>query len=214
MKKERLPTRRKKALRALAGLCVLVLVCSAAGLYGLTPGSALRRQERLFFTDTMNVEFQVRDRYHTGFGSARVFAAGSEEMLMLSCARWTPWRGWQPGFAWPVARTQQAVDVMYAWYSWDPEEGVYPQVIFGCINDAAVSSVTLYVRDWQSEQEQVLSVEAVTGSDGRRYFITETETADIIRVRVEARDSTGVLLQNTQVEDGMSLDYDGWDDRM
>lgn len=208
MKKEQLPTRRKKALRALAGFCVLVLICSAVGLYGLTSGSALRRQERFFFTDETEVEFQLRDRYHAGFGTARVFAARNENLLMLSCARWTPWRGWQPGFAWPVARTEQAVDALYAWYSWDPEAGIYPHVIFGCINDSAVDEVILHVREWQTEEEQVLTAELVRGSDGKRYFFAEAETTEICRVRVVARDSKGNILQDAQVEDATSLDYD------
>ena len=48
LRKKRLPSRRRRALRWLAALVLLAGLCHWTGIYPLTPDRSLRRQERYF----------------------------------------------------------------------------------------------------------------------------------------------------------------------
>lgn len=172
MRKKRTVTRKRSALRWLAALCLLVLFCFWTGLYGLTPQSALRQQGRDWFLEELTLVDSVKNPYETEFGAGRVLAAENDGYLLLGLARWTPWRGWQPGSAWPRERTDGTVDAMFVCYSWDFEEDLYPCLVFGIVNDQSVDRVTLHGPDGRQEDAELR-----TGRDGRRYFL-EAYTGD------------------------------------
>ena len=125
---------------------------------------------------------------------------------MLGLARWTPWHGWQPGFAWPVERNGAAVDAMYAWYSWDPENGVYPYVVFGAINNPRVEQITLTFQDWETAETKTAEVSI---GAGQPYFTEMIEMTNICRVHMTARDGMGTVIFEESLQDATSLgDYE------
>lgn len=210
MKKRRIATRKRSALRWLTALCLLVLACHLTGLYGLTPRSALRRQGQCFFTGDLTLVDSVGDDYKTDFGAGRVLAAENDGYLLLGLARWTPWRGWQAGFAWPVERTDSAVNAVAAYYSWDFEGERYPHVLFGYVNDPGTVRV-------QFQADGLSPVDAVLRTDraGRRYFLEEYVADSPGSVRLTALDGQGGVLEERPLSTAdhqayISLVYD-WD---
>lgn len=206
MSKRKLPGRRRSALRWLAALCLLALLCGWTGLYGLTPRSALRRQGQYFFAGDLTLVDSVRDGYRTGDGVGRVLAAESDGCLLLGLARWTPWRGWQPGLAWPVERTDSAVDAVAAYYSWDFEGERYPHVLFGYVNDPGAARVR-----FQAEGLPPVDAALRTDRDGRRYFLEAYVADSPGSVRLTALDGQGGVLEDRTLGNAyISLVYD-WD---
>ena len=209
MRKKRMMTRRRSALRWLAALCLLMLACDLTGLYGLTLRSALRRQEQYFFTGDLTLVDSVTDGYETEVGVGRVLAAENRDVLLVGMARCTPWHGWKAGFAWPVERTDSAVDAVAAYYSWDYEGNQYPHVLFGYVNDPETARVQFRV-DGSPAAEAVLW----TDRDGQRYFLEEYVTDFPASVRLIALDRQGGVLEDRMISSKsrayISLGYD-WD---
>lgn len=208
MRKKRMATRKRSALGWLAALCLLVLFCLWTGLYGLTPQSALRQQGQYFFVGDLTLVDSVRDGYETDFGAGRVLAAENDGYLLLGLARWTPWQGWQAGFAWPVERTDSAVDAVGAYYSWDFEGERFPHVLFGYVNDPRTARVRF-------QGDGLPPVDAVLRTDraGRRYFLEEYVADSPGSVRLTALDGRGGILEERPLSrDGrqayISLTYD------
>lgn len=166
MRKRRMATRKRSALRWLAALCLLALFCIWTGLYGLTPQSALRQQGRDWFLEELTLVDSVKDPCGTEFGAGRVLAAENDGCLLLGLAWWTPWRGWQPGSSWRQERTDGAVDAMVMFYSWDFEGDFYPLVVFGYVNDPQAARVTLRWADGQRRDAALR-----TDGEGGRYFL-------------------------------------------
>lgn len=203
MKQKRMTARRRSALRWLAALCLLALFCIWTGLYGLTPQSALRRQGRDYYLEEMTLVDSVDDGHGTDFGVSRILAAENGGYLLLGQVRWTPWRGWQPGAAYPVERTDGAVDALAVCYSWDFEEDFYPHLVFGRVNDRRVAQVTLQKPDGQRVEASLR-----TGRDGRRYFLAEctggrTLLAD--GLKLAALDEQGEILEEQALLPGVLL---------
>ena len=209
--KNKLPLPRKKvAMRWAAVLCVLVILCGLTDAYGFTRSSVLRRQERFYFVQEAQLIECLPDAYEKRIGKGEILAAKNDHVLFLGMARWTPWKGWQPGFAWPVERVGNLVDSMYAYYSWDSEGNVYPYVVFGVVNDPRVDAVKVSFEDWQTKDVRMLDVQLFTDGSGQRYFLCAAEMTDICRVGITAWGGE-VLLQDTSLEEsGISLSYD-WD---
>lgn len=204
MKRKPVRSRRRCALRWTAALCMLMLACHWLGLYGLTPRRALQKQERYLFTGGLMLVDSVRDDYERGFGVGRILAAENDGFFLLGLARWTPWKGWQPGFAWTVERTDSAVDALNAYYSWGFEHARYPHTLFGYVNDARAAGV-------QFRAENGLWQNAVLRTDraGRRYFletyVSETPEAELMLLDAQGNDLVGSVTPEI-----ISLDYD-WD---
>ena len=204
MKRKPVISRRRRALRWAAALCLLVLACHWLGLYGLTPWRALQKQERYFFTGELTLVDSVRDDYEKDFGVGRILAAENEDFFLLGAVWWTPWQGWQPGFAWTVERTDGAVDALNAYYSWDFEHEQYPHTLFGYVNDARAAGVRFRAEDGQW-QDAVLR----TDRAGRRYFL-ETYVSEMPEAELMLLDAQGNDLVGSVTPEIISLMYD-WD---
>lgn len=210
--KKHLPSRRRRALRWLAALVLLVGLCHWLGIYTLTPGRTLRRQERYFDTGRTEADAVFRDAWLQGSGVGLVTATRNEKVVMLGLRRWSLLRGWLPGFAWPVKRIGGTVDAAAAYYSWDAEMELVPYVVYGCVNDPRVTAVKLTVREQTLEgeflREYELEPEIRTADDGQRYFLETFEAGSLCAISYrtygEGAEAAGRI-------DFMSLTYD-WSD--
>ena len=186
LRKKRLPTRRRRALRWLAALVLLVGACHWLDIYILTPDRALRRQEQYFATGRTELDAVVRDAYRTDSGVGILTASQNDEVLLMGLSHWSLFEGWMPGFAWPVERTDGAVDVYaayYSWeYSWESGPNCNPYAVYGCVNDPRVTTVELTVRDWEGAWEYTLETEIRTAEDGHRFFFRTFEAETLCDV--------------------------------
>lgn len=186
LRKKRLPSRRRRALRWLAALVLLAGLCHWTGIYPLTPDRALRRQERYFAAGRTEADVVLRDPYLQESGVGLVTASRNETAVMLGLRRWSLLSGWQQGFAWTVGRGGGTVDTVAGYYSWDPEESFYPYVVYGCVNDPRVTAVKLTVREQTLEgdflREYELEPEICTADDGQRYFLETFEAGGLCAI--------------------------------
>lgn len=211
-RKRAMPSRRRRALRWVAVLCLLVAVCHFTDIYVLTLGRTLERQDRYWLTGPTELDEVVRDPYcREGVGV--VTASWNDRVVSLGLSSWMPLRGWLPGFSWPVERTGGAVDAVAVYYSWDADSSRYPYVVYGVVNDPSVTEVRLTYRErprltdnWGPVRE--LPIELRTGDDGHRYFLVNFTANGICGFTYTAAGRNGVA-------DGeivfMSLAYD-WPD--
>ena len=181
-RKRAMPSRRRRALRWAAALCLLVAVCHFTDIYVLTLGRTLERQDRYWLTGPTELDEVVRDPYCRESGVGVVTVSWNDRVVSLGLSRWTPLRGWLPGLSWPVERTGGAVDGAVAYYSWDTENvESFPYVMYGIVNDPSVTEVRLTCRVMSFDavfQENIeLPVEIRQGGDGHRYFL-ETLVAE------------------------------------
>lgn len=181
-RKRAIRSRKSRALRWLAALCLLVAVCHFMDIYVLTLDRTLERQDRYWLTGPTELDEVVRDPYCRESGVGVVTASWNDRVVSLGLSRWTPLRGWLPGFSWPVERTDGAVDGAAAYYSWDVENvESFPYVVYGIVNDPSVTEVRLTCRvmsfDAVFQKEIEFPVEIRQGDDGHRYFL-ETLVAE------------------------------------
>ena len=205
LRKKRLPTRRRRALRWLAALVLLVGACHYLDIYRLTPDRALRRQEQYFATGRTELDAVVRDTYRTDSGVGILTASQNDEVLLMGLSHWSLFEGWMPGFAWPVERTDGAVDVYAAYYSWESGSNCNPYAVYGCVNDPRVTTVELTVRDWEGAGEYTLETEIRTAEDGHRFFFRTFEAETLCDVFYRAY---GEGVEATGKSEFMSLQYD------
>lgn len=213
-RKKAMRSRKSRALRWLAALCLLVAVCHFTDIYVLTLGRTLERQDQYWLTGRTELDEVVRDPYCQEGGVGVVTASWNDRVVSLGLSRWTPLRGWVPGLSWPVERTGGAVDGVAAYYSWDAEEARFHYTVYGIVNDPAVTAVRVIYRehDLQNETlgpEQTLPVEIRTGDDGHRYFLTTFVASGPCDITYSAagsgEDVTG------DIESIISLTYDWFD---
>lgn len=181
-RKKAMRSRKSRALRWLAALCLLVAACHFTDIYVLTLGHTLERQDQYWLTGRTELDEVVRDPFCQEGGVGVVTASWNDRVVSLGLSRWTPLRGWVPGLSWPVERTGGAVDAVAVYYSWDAEVPSFPYAVYGIVNDPSVTEVRLTYRErprltdnWGPVRE--LPVELRTGEDGHRYFL-ETFTAN------------------------------------
>ena len=209
LRKKRLPTRRRRALRWLAVLVLLVGACHWLDIYILTPDRALRRQEQYFATGRTELDAVVRDAYRTDPGVGILTASQNDEVLLMGLSHWSLFQGWRPGFAWPVERTDGAVDVYavyYSWeYSWESGPDCNPYAVYGCVNDPRVTTVELTVRAWEGAWAYTLETEIQTAEDGHRFFFRTFEAESLCDVLYRAY---GEEIEVTGESEFMSLQYD------
>lgn len=175
-RKRVLRSRKSRALRWLAALCLLLAVCHVTDIYCLTLGRSLERQDQYWLGGRTELEAVIRDPYCQEGGIGVVTASWNDRVLALGLSRWTPLRGWVPGLSWPEERTGGPVDTAAAYYSWDAEGARFPYTVYGIVNDPAVTAVRVIYREYDLENEtlgpeQTLPVEIQTSGDGRRYFL-------------------------------------------
>lgn len=175
-RKKAMRSRKSRALRWLAALCLLVAACHFTDIYVLTLGHTLERQDQYWLTGRTELDEVVRDPFCQEDGVGVVTASWNDRVVSLGLSRWTPLRGWLPGFSWPVERTDGKVDAVAVYYSWDADASRYPHVVYGIINDPSVTEVRLTYRErprltdnWGPVRE--LPAELRTGDDGHRYFL-------------------------------------------
>lgn len=215
-RKRAIRSRKSRALRWLAALCLLVMACHFTDIYVLTLGRTLERQDRYWLTGPTELDEVVRDPYCRESGVGVVTASWNDRVVSLGLSRWTPLRGWLPGFSWPVERTGGAVDAVAVYYSWtsgpeEPEQ--FPYVVYGVVNDPSVTEVRLTYRErprltdnWGPVRE--LPIELRTGDDGHRYFLVSFTANGICGFTYTAAGRNGVTDREIEF---MSLTYD-WPD--
>ena len=208
LRKKRLPTRRRRALRWLAALVLLVGVCHGLDIYSLTPDRALRRQERYFATGRTELDASIREAYRSGPGIGILTSSQNDDVLLMGLSHWSLWEGWVPGFAWPVERTDGAVDVFAAYYSWESAPNCNPYAVYGCVNDPRVNTVELTILDWDGAWTDTLETEIQTAEDGHRFFFQTFEAETLCDVQYRAY---GEGIEVTGKSEFMSLQYD-WSD--
>lgn len=175
-RKKAMRSRKSRALRWLAALCLLVAACHFTDIYVLTLGHTLERQDQYWLTGRTELDEVVRDPFCQEGGVGVVTASWNDRVVSLGLSRWTPLRGWLPGFSWPVERTGGAVDAVAVYYSWDAEVPSFPYAVYGIVNDPSVTEVRLTCEVLSSsavrQEDLALPVEIRTGDDGHRYFLT------------------------------------------
>ena len=185
MRRKKTPApRRRRALRWVGALCLLLAACHFTDIYVLTLGRSLGRQDQYWLGGRTELEEVVRDPWCREGGIGVVTASKSDRVVALGLSRWTPLRGWVPGFYWPEERTGGAVDAVAAYYSWDAEAAHYPYAVYGCINAPWVTEVQLTYRErhWPEGDlgpERTVTPELRTAGDGIRYFLEVFETEGI-----------------------------------
>lgn len=215
-RKKAMRSRKSRALRWLAALCLLVAACHFTDIYVLTLGHTLERQDQYWLTGRTELDEVVRDPFCQEGGVGVVTASWNDRVVSLGLSRWTPLRGWVPGLSWPVERTGGAVDGVAAYYSWqggreEPER--FPYIVYGIVNDPSVTEVrlTCEVLSFSAvrQEDMALSVEIRTGDDGHRYFLTTFVASGPCDITYSAagsgEDVTG------DIESIISLTYD-WPD--
>lgn len=211
MKKGHLGNRKRSALCWLAALAAMMLLCDWTGIYGLTPRSALRRTEELFFTGRTTVEASFR-----GHGGHRIILSQNEEVVLCSIASWYPRRGFQEGapllgyrsgFPLLLERTDQMADAGYAWYDWDTESSYYPFLVAGCVNDARVTVLEIQLPGPDGGEAFVWPVELQEAGDGRRYFLLDVGVLSALpeAVWLEGQDIAGNEIGRQKLEYGVSM---------
>ena len=208
LRKKRLPTRRRRALRWLAALVLLVGACHWLDIYSLTPDRALRRQERYFAAGRTELDASIRDVYRSGPGIGILTASQNDDVLLMGLSHWSLWEGWVPGFAWPVERTDGAVDVFAVYYSWEFSPDSTPYAVYGCVNDPRVTAVELTLLDWNGAWTDTLETEIQTAEDGHRFFFRTFEAETLCDVQYRAY---GEGIEVAGESEFMSLQYD-WSD--
>ena len=215
-RKRAMPSRRHRALRWAAVLCLLVAACHFTDIYVLTLGRTLERQDRYWLTGPTELDEVVRDPYCREGGGGVVTASWNDRVVSLGLSRWTPLRGWLPGLSWPVERTGGAVDGATAYYSWtggseEPER--FPYVVYGVVNDPSVTEVRLTCRvmsfDAVFQEDIELPVEIRQGGDGHQYFLETLVAEGICSFTYTAFGREGTVSGDIPL--ATSLIYD-WDD--
>ena len=185
MRRKKTPSpRRRRALRWLAVLGLLLAVCHFTDIYVLTLGRTLERQDQYWLGGRTELREVIRDPYCQEGGLGVVTVSQNDQVLALGVSRWTPLRGWVPGFSWPEGRAGGPVDAVAAYYSWDAEAARYPYVVYGCINAPWVTEVRLTYREryWPTGElgpERTVTPELRTAGDGSRYFLAVFEAEGI-----------------------------------
>ena len=146
-RKKAMRSRKSRALRWLAALCLLVAACHFTDIYVLTLGHTLERQDQYWLTGRTELDEVVRDPFCQEGGVGVVTASWNDRVVSLGLSRWTPLRGWVPGLSWPVERTGGAVDAVAVYYSWDAEVPSFPYAVYGIVNDPSVTEVRLTYRE-------------------------------------------------------------------
>lgn len=207
LRKRRLPTRRRRALRWLAVLVLLVGACHWLDIYSLTPDRALRRQERYFATGRTELDVSLRDVYRSGPGVGILTASQNDDVLLMGLSHWSLFEGWVPGFAWPAERTDEAVDVFAVYYGWEFSPDCHPYAVYGCVNDPRVTAVELTILDWNEAWADTLETEIQTAEDGHRFFFRTFEAETLCDVRYHAY---GEEFEAVGESEFIPLQYDWW----
>ena len=95
-RKRAMRSRKSRALRWLAALCLLVAACHFTDIYVLTLGRTLERQDQYWLTGQTELDEVVRDPYCQEGGIGVVTASWNNRVVSLGLSRWTPLRGWVP----------------------------------------------------------------------------------------------------------------------
>lgn len=179
MKRKKMLSRKRAALRWLAALCLLLAACHLLGLYCLTPGRVLRRVEWELMTG--RTSFLASAENPISRNDLRL--SGGPETVILS-KYGLSWReGWYAEYAVAVERVYDSPFTvgLYQWVSYRDQQTntltSYPY-LFGCLEDPAVTELEIVfsaVRGGHDQTVRLTSGDWIAGENGSRFFLCALE---------------------------------------
>ena len=181
--KKSLPTRRKRALRWIAALCLVVLANHFLGLYCFTPGQALRQVERRYGLDAMEIWTTVNTPHAEDVEMRRWILSCNDDSLLLSTFWFDARKGWtcQPmTLLWDYG---ESISVGQSGYCNETENGyetVY--LFFGSVRDHNIKEVDIAAR--HSSLTETASGTELVAFPWQRIRVTASDFATVAGRRV------------------------------
>lgn len=175
MRRKKMLSRKRAALRWLAALCLLLAACHFLELYCLTPGRALRRLERSLLTG--RTSFLASAENPISRNDLRL--SGGSETVILSGYGFSWREGWYTEYSFELERAHDAPFTvgLYQWALY--REGQQTNAltrysyVFGCVEDPAVTELEIVfsaVRGGHDQTARLTSVDWIAGEKRRPLF--------------------------------------------
>lgn len=219
MKKTKMSSRKRRALRRLLIAAAAVFLVNRIFLIGLIfPIQAIRRNEEQAGTGrTAVVCRDWEPKFRRDF---LVYLTENEDATMLSGTRLT-YLGWIDGFGIPVDCSEPAA-VHGGWWSMSRQGRDSLFYVFGRVDDPSIDLLTVQVwyEDWaggepvrQDAFSWGLEREDLLEKDGRYYFLLKNDSVDFweytsnLRTTVTGVDLAGNVIAEAELDGGGSSSY-------
>lgn len=180
MRKKKMLSRKRAALRWLAALCLLLAACHLLELYCLTPGRALRRVERSLLTGRTSFLASTEDPISRN----DLRLSGGPETVILSGYGFSWREGWYTEYSTVVERMHDFPFSVgfYQRLLYREDQQTYTRTdysyIFGCLEDPAVTELEIVfsaVRGGHDQTVRLTSGDWIAGENGDRFFLCALE---------------------------------------